>query len=159
MKLLATSIIFVSMLGMLSGCVGKQPFLEVQLCLHDEQNLELFVGTMKSISQSQGMDYVDRSAASQSELTALNASPNYSLINISAFRKDNVGWGAGNLGLSAYEIGLGFSEGTNPAEAHRFADMVVATLKKKWTVYVVPSGRGALPMKNCGPPGTGVYAR
>ena len=99
MKTLRASVILIIPLALLSGCVGKQPFLSVQLCLHDEQNLKLFVDTMKSISQSQGMDYGDRSAASQSELTSLNVSPNYPLINISANGKDNVGWGATNLTL------------------------------------------------------------
>ena len=160
MKLLTLAIVIASVLGMLSGCTAHQDtFLTVQLCLHDEQNLVSFIHIMKSTSQSQGMDYGDRSAATQRELTTLNVNPNYKVINIAAENKDGVGWAAGNLGLSAYEVAVAFSEGTNPTEAYRFADMVVATLKQKWPVYVVPNSRGALPMKNCGKPGTGIYAR
>lgn len=160
MKSLTIAIVLASVLGMLSGCTARQDnFLTVQLCLHDEQNLVSFINIMKSTSQSQGMDYGDNSAETQKGLTKLGVSPNYQVINIAAENKNGVGWAAGNLGLSAYEVALGFSEGTNPAEAHRFADKVVATLKQKWPVYVVPPSRGALPMKNCGKPGTGVYAR
>lgn len=104
---------------------------------------------MKAISRSQHMRFVDGSAATENDLLSLKASPHYRLINIGADREDGMGWGAGNLGLSAYEVAIGFSVGSNPAEAHRFADMVVGTLKQKWQVYVVPPGRGALPLKNC----------
>lgn len=149
MKSIATPIILILVLGLLSGCVGKRPFLMVQLCLGDEQNDAVFMGMMKSIAQSQHMEFIDGSAATQKDLIKLKVNPKYRLIYIGVKRSDGVGMEGGNLGLSAHEVALGFSEGSNPAEAHRFADMVVATLKQKWPVYVVPPGRGALPMKSC----------
>jgi hypothetical protein len=58
---------------------------------------------------------------------------------------------AGNLGLPGYQVALGFSEGSNPSDAHRFAQMVVSKLEEHWHVEIVPdpAKSGALPMKNC----------
>lgn len=148
-RLLLVSVVLSSLLGMLSGCTGKGPFLMVQLCLHDVKNVVLFKDTMKSLSESQGMEYGDRSAAAEKELIALKVKQSYPFLNISGTRADGVGWGATNLGMSAYEVGLGFSEGSNPEDAHRFANMVIKTLKQKWQVYELPPGRGAFPMKTC----------
>lgn len=148
-RLLVISLILCSLVGILSGCTGKGPFRMVQLCLHDEQNVALFKDTMKSLSKSHGMNYVDRSAASQRESIALKLKQAYPLINIGGIGKDGTSWGAGNGGLPAYEVGLGFTEGSNPAAAHRFADMVIRELKQKWPVDVLPPGRGAFPMKTC----------
>lgn len=129
---------------------GKRPFLMVQVCLRDEQNRGQFISMMKSIAQSEGMNLIDGSASTQRDLTALKANPNYQIINIGVLRGDGMGLGAGNLGLSPYEVALGFSEGSSSSEAHRFADVVIGALKQKWHVELVPTGRGALPMKNCG---------
>jgi len=121
----------------------------IQICLKDKQGVTLFMDTMKSIARSKHMKFIDGSQATQENLASLKASPKYKLIYIGIDGKDGMGMEGGNLGLSAYEVALGFSEGSNPADAHRFADMVVTELKKKWSVYAVPRGRGALPMKSC----------
>lgn len=136
--------------SMPTACASQDPFLMVQLCLRDTSGVASFESMMRSISESQHMAYGDRSIESQKELTALHVSPNYKLINIAADRSDGVGWGAGNLGLSAYQVAIGFSAGSNPAAAHRFANIVVDRLKQRWHVYVVPAGHGALPLKACG---------
>jgi len=121
----------------------------VQLCLHDQKNVLLFKDTMKSLSESEGMEYGDNSAATEKELIATKLKQSYPFINIAGTRADGVGWGAGNLGLSAYEVAVGFSDGSNPAEAHRFAGMVIGKLKERWHVYYVPPGQGAFPLKHC----------
>ena len=132
--------------GLLTGCVGGQrPFLEVQLCLADAADTARFIEVMQSVSESHHMQYHDRSAITQKELVTLQQAPQYSVFNISAHDTAGVGWGGGNLGLSAYEMSIGFSEGTNPAAGHAFAEEVIRRLSSKWTVYEVPSNRGALP--------------
>jgi hypothetical protein len=150
MKRCLTFTVLLFLLSLFSGCAGKRPFLTVQLCLHNKQNVAVFTEMMKSISQSQHMEFTDGGVTTQKDLIKLKVSPNYSLIYMGANRKDGVGWEGGNLGLSAYEVALGFSEGSNPADAHRFSDLVISELKKRWPVYVVPLGHGALPMKSCG---------
>jgi hypothetical protein len=139
----------ISLLGMLSGCVGKRPFLTVQTCLGSEQNVALFMNAMRSIAQSQNMKFIDGSKINQKKLATLKVSPSYRLIDIGVERKDGMGMAAGNLGLSAYEVAIGFSEGSNSEEAHKFADLVVRTLKQNWRIYVVPPGQGAFPTKAC----------
>jgi len=136
--------------GTASAWAGEGPFRIVQLCLRNANDVALFERVMRAISESKHMEYEDRSAASQRELIALGMSPSYTLINISADRADGVGWGAGNLGLHAYQVAIGFSRGSNPTAAHQFADLVVKRLKQKWLVHVVPPGRGAVQLKNCG---------
>jgi DNA-binding phage protein len=140
---------FVPLLGLLSGCVGKRPFLLVQMCLGNEQNIALFMSAMKGIAQSQNMTFIDGSKENREALVQLKVSPNYRLIDIGIERKDGVGLMAGNLGLSRHEVAIGFSEGSNPAAAHKFADLTVGTLKQRWNVHAVPSGQGALPLKGC----------
>jgi hypothetical protein len=135
-------------LGMLQGCAqGRDPFLIVQVCLGNAQGVALFKDTMKSIAESQHMRYIDGSREG-----SRNSDVRYKAIFLGVERKDTMGLTAGNFGLGAYQVAIGFNfpDGSNPAEAHQFANMVVRRLKKKWHVYVVPPGRGALPMKTCG---------
>lgn len=136
-------------IAILAGCVGAVPFLQVQVCLDDEKNVREFIDVMRSASRSHGMEYFDRSAASQRELHALNKDPGYPLISISAHDRHGVGWAAGNLGLSAHEVALGFSEGADPATARKFADDISAQLSRKWKLYRVPPDSGALSLAAC----------
>jgi hypothetical protein len=107
---------------------------------------------MQSIAQSEGMRYIDNSERTKAELEEIRktapTTPT-STLNIGASDADGVGFGAGNLGLPSDQVVVGFSEGSNPLKAHRFADTVVSKLKKQWYVETVPAGRGALPMPNC----------
>lgn len=141
----------IPLLGMLSGCgEGKGPFLMVQTCLGDEQNVVLFENMLRAIAQSKNMTYVDGSKSTQKDLVDLKVNAGYQLINVGVERDDGIGLMAGNLGLSAYEVAIGFSEGSNPVEARQFANLVVGALKERWRVEVVPQGQGAFPMKGCG---------
>lgn len=105
-----------------------------------------FIKRMKIISESNEMKFIDRSEVSQKELANLKVNPDYPLINISAKDKNRVGWGASNFSLSAYEVVIGFSEGSDPAYARIFAQKVINQLGTEWQVYKVPSGRGAMPI-------------
>lgn len=148
MKLPVANLLLVCLFSLLSGC-GKRPFLIVQVCLGDQQNVAVFKNMMKSIARSEHMEYSDASVTTQKQLTVIKSNPNYSVINLDVDGEDGVGLGAINVGLSAYEVAIGFAQGTNPKEAQRFADTVVAALKTKWYVYTVPPGQGALPLAAC----------
>lgn len=147
--------VLISLAGMLCSCTpGKPPFLMVQLCLRDEQNLARFTSMVKSIAQSEGMEFIDRSAATEVELRSTDhvldkLKQNTPIINLGIQGKDGVGMSAGNLGLPDYQVAIGFSEGLKPSEAHRFADTVVESLRQVWHVETVPTGRGAFPLKTC----------
>jgi len=130
----------------MSGCVGKHPFLTIQLCLGDKKNTEQFIQIMKTISIERNMRYIDRSEITQKELIAVGSDPGFRVMNISAVGPSNTGWAAGNTGLSEYEVSVSFSEGNDIDGAREFANETVSTLRKAWPVYVVPSDRGAMPM-------------
>lgn len=129
---------------------GERPFLLVQTCLGNDKNVALWISTMQEIARSQNMAFIDGSKATQGDMARLKVRVDGRLINISIERRDGMGLMAGNLGLTPYEVAIGFSEGSNPIEAHQFADLVVKTLKQRWDVQVVPSGLGSFPMKGCG---------
>jgi hypothetical protein len=137
----------------LCGCTpGKRPFLIVQMCMRDEHELPKLTQLMQSISQSEGMRFIDNSENTKAELDEIRkTTPNTptSTLNIGASDDDGVGFGASNLGLPNDQVAVGFSEGSNPLKAHRFADMVVGKIRKLWYVVPVPPGRGALPIPNC----------
>lgn len=135
----------------LYGCEqGRRPFLVVQICLGDQEGVNKFKELLQSIARMEGMAYIDGSAQTKSELEAIRGSDvDYPVINIAVERKDGMGLTAGDLTEPGYQVAVGFSEGSNPAEAHEFADRVVAKFNERWRVEVVPPGQGAHPLPDC----------
>jgi hypothetical protein len=140
----------------LSGCSqGKRPFLIAQLCLRDAQDRAAFVRELESIARSEGMTVIDNSENTQKELRAIGSSAERSMsrpvINMGVEHGQGVGLTANNVGTPGGEVAIGFSEGSNPPEAHRFAELVVGKLKEHWQVETVPdpAKSGALPMADC----------
>jgi hypothetical protein len=141
---------------MLSACkpAKQSEFLMVQLCLGNEDNLAEFMNMMRSVAQSEHMNYVDGSAETKRNLETIGArKPGQAdpFINIGIEDKHrSVLMMGGNLGLPGYQVALGFGEGTEPSEAHALADEIVRILNTRWQVLTVPAGKGALPLKACG---------
>ena len=140
---------------LLLGCApGKHPFLMVQMCLSNERGVTEFFDEMKSIAAANNMVFLDNSGDTIRELKATGyagherdgGSP---AINFAVERKDGQGASAGNLSLPGYQVAVGFSEGSSPAEAQAFANVVVSRLEKHWKIHVVPRGTGAKPMPGC----------
>jgi hypothetical protein len=141
----------ISLLGLFHGCTpGKHSFLIVQLCLEDERNLAEFTSMMQLIAQSERMNFVDGSAGTKRDLKAMGAlRQSGPIIHMGVEREDGMSLIAGNIGLSGYQVAVGFSEGSDPSGAHAFADRVVSRLKTRWHVDTVPAGKGAFPLKTC----------
>jgi hypothetical protein len=137
--------------GALVGCTqGKRPFLVVQLCFRDDQELSEFTRFLQSVAHSERMTYIDNSGPTEGDLAVFNAPGRLApVINLGLEGPDGVGLGAGNVGLPRYQVAVGFSAGSRPTEARRFADTVVQQFKARWHVETVPEGRGALPIPNC----------
>jgi len=157
MKLYLRVAVLIALTSALFGCQeGKRPFKIVQVCLGDQQNLTQLTNILKSVAQSEGMTFIDGNASTERDLKAIGVKidPSAPVINLGVERKDGMGLTAGNLGLPNYQVALGFSEGSNSSDAHRFADMVLSKLEEHWHVVVVPNPAksGALPMKNCSQP-------
>ncbi len=97
------------------------------------------------------MEFTDRSAATEAELTAIanaKTSVAHPTVNIGADHNGEFSFGAGNLGMPADQIVLGFN-GNNADKAKRFADAVVSRLSARWHVHEVPQGHGAFPLSKC----------
>jgi hypothetical protein len=130
---------------------GKRPFRMVQFCLAGPQEIGSFTSFMDSIAQDYQMEFTDRSAATEAELTAIpnaKTSVAHPTVNIGADRNGEFSFGAGNLGVPADQIVLGFN-GNNADEAKKFADSVVSRLSTRWHIHEVPQGRGAFPLSKC----------
>lgn len=139
----------------LTGCTqGERPFLQVVVCLPAPQDRAAFIQVIQAVGVANHMAYLDRSADTEAELKATDhvlskLGQNSPVMNLGLLEGDGVGLSAGNLGLPDHQFAVGFSEGSNPAKAHRLAEDVVSKLKQKWHVEVVPQGQGARSMRSC----------
>jgi hypothetical protein len=142
--------------GALAGCgEGKHPFLIAQICLGDAENLATFTREMRIIAQAENMRFIEGSAETKADLAVIDPEGishelDGPVIHMGVERGDGMGVDAGNLGLPGYQVALGFSEGSSPDEARRFARTVVSRLARRWHVKTVPPGVGAQPMRGCG---------
>jgi hypothetical protein len=141
---------------MLGACTpAAHPFRMVTMCVNDKPGMVEFANVMRSIALAENMKFADGSANTQRNINAISPTVDEKhqpsmLINIGLERKDGLTVGAGNLGLSTYQVAVGFSDGARLSESQAVADRVVAELRKHWQVQQVPGGSGALPMKGCG---------
>lgn len=139
----------ISLLSILGGCSGQHPSRMIQLCLGDEQGVAAFKDAMRSVARAKDMEFVDGSASTEKDLSTLGQHPGYELIYIGVSGKNGIGLEAGNLGLSAHEVAIGFSEGTDKARAQEFEDAVIQALDRRWQVHAVPPNQGALSLESC----------
>src|SRR5262245_60318024 len=120
----------------LFGCTGKRPFLIVQLCLSNGAGVTEFIREMKSIAVLEKMEFLDNSANTKRNLEVLSYSGSERadgspVINIGVLRSDGLGVGGGNLSLPGYQVALGFSVGSDDAEAREFANRVIKRLGQR----------------------------
>ena len=140
----------------MSGCApGKRPFLIAQMCLPTEQEVTIFTQQLQQIAMSEGAKFVDDSRNTEKYLRDVgNANVDKMIgrhiINMGIERGHGIGLMAGNLSLG-HGVAIGFSEGSDPSEAHKFSDRVLNQLGQHWHVEFVPNpaDSGASPMANC----------
>src|SRR5262249_55131938 len=149
--------IALSMAGALLGCSpARRPFMIAQVCLQDVGEQGDFRSQLRSIAQSQGAVFKDDSKSIEEDLRVLNTSNTQAtlkkgpVIYISIDRGHGVGMTATNVGGPQNQVVMGFSEGSKPDEAHKFAELVIGKLKERWRIEFVPkpSESGALGMKD-----------
>jgi len=145
-------LLLLSTLSMAMSSSGNHPRLPqmVQLCLHDEKEVDQLIGLLEQAASENGLKFVNRSAANQLELSRLKKDPGYRVISISASRPDGLGLAAGNLSLGAYEMAIGFTHGANAEESAAFIRGVMNLLNSKWVVRPVAEGQGAMKSTDCG---------
>ena len=110
---------------------------------------------MRTVAQSENLQFIDNSAQQGSDLKAMGADKLLKhdasfAIDLHIEGKGGMGVTAGNLGLPPYQVALGFTEGSDAAKAHKLSDQLTRELSQRWHVESVPQGMGALPMKSCG---------
>jgi hypothetical protein len=148
--------VFIALLLLpLAACApAKQPFLSVQFCLQNKAGTAQLISELRELAHSRNMEFFDSSASTAKDLAdsgyrgreRTDGSP---AINIGLMGHDGLFVGGGNLGLPGYQVQLGFTTGSDDAESRRFADDVVAQLKRTWQIKVLPEGAAATPMVDC----------
>ena len=84
----------------------------VQFCLAGPQEIGSFTSFMDSIAQDYQMEFTDRSGATEAELNAMANGKTpvaHPTANIGADRNGEFSFGAGNLGMPADQIVIGFN--------------------------------------------------
>ncbi|MDQ3287241.1 MAG: hypothetical protein M3Q42_03080 [Pseudomonadota bacterium] len=141
--------VLIAFLVVLGGCAGKHSHRTVQLCLGSEEGVGEFKRAMQLVAQDERMEFADGSVETARKLKAMGQHPGYELVHIGITGRDGVGLTAGNQGLSAYEVAIGFSSGANEAGVQEFESAAIRALNGRWEVYEVPLGQGAFPLKTC----------
>lgn len=100
------------------------------------------------------MRYLDTSESTAQDLKTVGATGDRMhlknrLVDVAVESGDGNGLSATNLGLNAYEVVVGFSDGPRVNESDRFSTIAIKELGQQWQVRIVPAGSGALPDEHC----------
>ncbi|HEY6516777.1 MAG TPA: hypothetical protein VIY50_11575 [Steroidobacteraceae bacterium] len=155
-KIARFAITLVAALLSVSGCApAKAPFVTVQFCVRNRAGMAQLIANLKEIANANHMDFADSSAYTEKDLAAVgyrgrerrDGSP---VLSVGLLGKDGLFVGGGNLGLPGYQVQLGFTKGSDDAEAHRFAAQVISQLRQQWQqLNILPRGAAAKPMADC----------
>ena len=123
----------------------------VQLCVADDRGLDHFKQTLRSIARD---EHIDGSLETTRDLNAIGATgknihTDGTLVNVGVESDSGPSLTAGNLGLNAYDIAVGFARGHDSNAASAFSNRVVARLGKRWAIRTVPKDSGAVPNPEC----------
>ena len=102
--------------------MAQKSFQTVQVCVDNEQGVDDLKSLMMSVAQSEGLQYIDNSAhqaTSRKDIGADKAlgADAANAVDLHIEGSSGLGATAGNLGLPPYQIGVGFTEGNDPAKA------------------------------------------
>jgi hypothetical protein len=140
---------------LLCSCGHAEPsFRQVQFCLSGQDDIARLKDVVRSIAQSNSLEFTDRSADAEAgaesiKKTMSNMPIAHPTIVLSVDRRDGFGFGGGNFPEAPLQVAFGFTKGGNEVEARIFANGVVKRLSKFWVIHEVPSNRGAFPLKKC----------
>jgi hypothetical protein len=124
------------------------------MCVVNDRGVAELKTLMRAAAASENLQFIDNSANAASDLKEIGADKllhrDASLaIDVHIEGEHGLGATAANLGLPPYQVSLGFTEGRDPAKAHRLSKQLIEALSKHWRVEAIPSGKGAMPMKSC----------
>lgn len=144
--------LIVAMYVSLTACSREQSaFEQVQICAEDERGVAELKNVMQAVAQAENLRFIDNSPSQTRDLGKVGADRDVShAIDLHIEGEGGLGVTAGNLGLPTYQVGLGFTEGSDPAKARHLANHLISGLSQHWSVQRVPSSQGILPMRGCG---------
>jgi len=155
-KAVLLSILSLVATSVLIGCSGgRRPVVQIQFCVEDERGMSLLKNVLRKSAADAGLPYIDYSTKRIPQLKATGASLAFlrkpeDYFEAWATHESDAGFSAGNLGLSSFEVSIGFNGGgDNGAEARSLAKNVISDLSKHWRIDLVPENRGALPTDRC----------
>ena len=127
--------------------------MQIEMCVIDRDGVALFKNTMQAIAKSEGLHFLDGSAQTGNELKIIGVAVGHDYaLSINVGINDRSGYNyamGGNLGLPAYQIALGFGNGSDQTKARRLSDRLVKAFSRHWRVETVSVGQGVPPMKSC----------
>ena len=143
---LVLNVFLIFVMVVVAGCQGERAFRSVQLCMTGESDVAKLKSYITKVAREENMEFIDSSARTHGELERLKVAPPYRLIYFGLVGDDGLGLSVGNMGLSQFEVSIGFSKGSDARIAEEFADRVVREIKRTWAVSELPRDRGAFPM-------------
>ena len=143
-----------SVLLLVTACSERanRPYLMLQVCLNNEAGVLAFKETVSAVSQSEGHEHADLSEWSDDNRRRMvETNPDIDFVRPAVHvrvKSDRHSLVATNLGLSPYEVVIGF----NGDEAGRpdFSTPYISALEAEWALHQVPEGQGARPLEKCG---------
>jgi hypothetical protein len=140
----------------LASCSPRQqePFKMVQFCLTNSAGADLLSREMRAAAISEGLKFIDNTMATRRGLAITAQTPAQKrdalwVVSFYAGDGDGMGVGAGNMGMSPFDVAVGFTYGSDAKAATAFADRLIARLAKHWRIIPVAPGAGAFPLKEC----------
>jgi hypothetical protein len=153
------SALFFCLASIFAACgVGRGPAVHVLICVENESGMTTLRGILKKAARDAGLGFIDYSKNRPDELKAVGAPLDHLNSESDYFEVwgdggTGAGFSASNLGLSSFEVSIGFGGGgEGQLEAKDLARRVVTELSKHWVVALVPPDRGALPTGRCPTP-------
>lgn len=148
LRLRTLGLVFSVMLAS-AACYGERPVMMAQFCLSGDDDLHELERLIRGIAESRGYDYVDATHVVEGEEAIARADPGYKPIYFGVSGEDGTSLSAANFGLARYEVAIGLQRPGEKGGEMGFNAEVLRALRARWDVYMVPSGRGALP-RGCG---------
>lgn len=144
-------------IAILSSCSPRQqePFKMVQFCLTNSAGADLLSHEMRAAAISEGLKFIDNTMATRRGLAITAQTPAQKrdalwVIDFTIQNDDGMGVTAINMGMTPFDVAVGFGYGSDEKAATAFADRLLERLAKHWRIIAVAPGAGAFPLKECG---------
>lgn len=130
----------------IGGC-AKRTSTAVVVCLKDDQGVLEFKELMRSEAIWEQAELQDSSTETQQTLQRIQG-PAIG-IHMSLKKPNGATLLAANLAMPSNQVMLGFFDGSDKADAQKFANKIIGDIKARWYVEEIPTGTLKAPLENC----------